>query len=158
MGHPWSIHGLSMDYPSWLVAMEAFFNSGQTWHSAQNKYIRALRGNSQSPPKSLPNVFRIDNKLNQSDPKMNPKCTEIDFSTDPKVIALGIAARARLGAAGAIEIAVRAPSASLGRSKWPLELPRPRWGVRNGRTSPLGFAGAVEIAAQARSASLKRSH
>jgi len=72
--------------------------------------------------------------------------------------ALGIAARARLGAAGALEIAVRAPSASLGRSKWPLELPRPRWGARNGRTSPIGLAGAVEIAAQARSASLQRSH
>ena len=74
--------------------------------------------------------------------------------------ALGIAARARLGAAGALEIIVRAPSASLGRSKWPLELPRPRWGARNrnGRTSPIGVAGAVEIAAQARSASLERSH
>ena len=35
--------------------------------------------------------------------------------------ALGIAARARLGVAGALEMAARAASESLGRSKWPLE-------------------------------------
>ena len=58
--------------------------------------------------------------------------------------ALGIAARARLGTAGALEIAVRAPSAS-------------PWGARNSRSSSLGLAGALEMAARARSASLGRS-
>jgi hypothetical protein len=87
-----------------------------------------------------------------------------------------------VGIAGAFEMAARAPSASLGRSKWPheparlrrggrnrcsgpleaslehsheqLESARPRWGVRNGRSSSRGFAGAVEIAAQAYSVGL----
>lgn len=81
--------------------------------------------------------------------------------------ALGIAARTRLGAAGALEITVRAPSASLalstfaqapsaslGRSKWPHEPARLRWGGRNRCSGPLGFAGVVEIAAQACSVGL----
>ena len=53
---------------------------------------------------------------------------------------------------------IRSPAylaaASLGRSKWPLEPARPRWGARNGCSSPLGFAGACEMAARTRSASL----
>jgi hypothetical protein len=38
-------------------------------------------------------------------------------------------------------------SASLGRSKWPLEPARSRKGARNGRSSSLGLAGALEMAA-----------
>ena len=79
---------------------------------------------------------------------------------------------------------LRARSARLGRSKWPLELTRLRqgarncsawllentapadvsdfeparlrWGARHWRSSPLGSAGAPEIAARARSAPLDR--
>jgi hypothetical protein len=79
------------------------------------------------------------------------------------------------GSAGALNIAARARSAALGRSKWPLELARLRqsarncsarllenithvdvsefeparlyWGPRHWRSRPLGSAGAPEIAA-----------
>jgi len=52
---------------------------------------------------------------------------------------------------------LRARSAPLRRSKWPLEPARLCWGARNGRSSPLGFAGALEIAARTRSAPPGRS-
>ena len=61
-----------------------------------------------------------------------------------------------VGAAGALEMPARAPSASLGRSKWPHEPARLRWGGRN-RSGPLGFAEALTLAARVRSASLGRS-
>ena len=41
-------------------------------------------------------------------------------------------------------MAARTRSAPLGRSKWPLEPARLRWGARNGRSNPLGSAGALE--------------
>ena len=62
-----------------------------------------------------------------------------------------------VGVAGALEMAARAPSASLGRSKWPHEPDRPRWGGRNRCSGPLGFAEALTLAARVRSASLGRS-
>ena len=89
-----------------------------------------------------------------------------------------------LGLAGALEMAARACSVSLGRSRWPLEPARPRWGARHGRSSPLGLwsqcserlalfvfargarigrsaplslARVLDLAARARSASLGRS-
>ena len=86
--------------------------------------------------------------------------------------ALGIAARSSpprslwgarnsrsspVGVAGALEMAARAPSASLGRSKWPHEPARLRWGGRNRCSGPLGFAEALTLAARVRSASLGRS-
>ena len=82
-------------------------------------------------------------------------------------------------------MAARARSALLGRSTWPLEPARLRWGARDSRSnslgsaraleiarpgcsktshlstfpasSPLGSAGALEMAARASSASLGRS-
>ena len=62
-----------------------------------------------------------------------------------------------VGVAGALEMAARAPSASLGRSKWPHEPARLRWGGRNRCSGPLGFAEALTLAARVRSASLGRS-
>ena len=62
-----------------------------------------------------------------------------------------------VGVAGALEMAARAPSASLGGSKWPQEPDRPRWGGRNRCSGPLGFAEALTLAARVRSASLGRS-
>jgi hypothetical protein len=47
------------------------------------------------------------------------------------------------GFAGAFELAARARSASLGRSEWPRELARLRWGERNRCSSLLGLAGAL---------------
>ena len=67
--------------------------------------------------------------------------------------ALDLAARAR----SALELTARARSAPLGRSKWPLEPARIRWGARNGRSGPLGSTGVLEMAARARSAPLGRS-
>ena len=43
-------------------------------------------------------------------------------------------------------MAARARSAPLGRSRWPLEPARLRWGARNGRSNSLGSARALEIA------------
>jgi len=62
-----------------------------------------------------------------------------------------------VGVAGALEMAARAPSASLGRSKWQHEPARLRWGGRNRCSGPLGFAEALTLAARVRSASLGRS-
>ena len=62
-----------------------------------------------------------------------------------------------VGVAGALEMAARAPSASLGRSKWPHEPARLRRGGRNRCSGPLGFAEALTLAARVRSASLGRS-
>ena len=62
-----------------------------------------------------------------------------------------------VGVAGALEMAARAPSASLGRSKWPHEPTRLRRGGGNRCSGPLGFAGALTLAAQVPSASLGRS-
>ena len=62
-----------------------------------------------------------------------------------------------VGVAGALEMAARAPSASLGRSKWPHEPAQLRWGGRNRCSGPLGFAEALTLAARVRSASLGRS-
>ena len=63
------------------------------------------------------------------------------LSTAPQTLGARNGRSGPLGAARALEMATRARSASLGRSKL-----------------QLGFVGAVEIAAQARSASLKRLH
>ena len=54
-----------------------------------------------------------------------------------------MAARARLGAAGALEMAVPAPSASLGRSTWLLRHARAHWGARLGDSKPLGIGQAA---------------
>ena len=62
-----------------------------------------------------------------------------------------------VGVAGALEMAARAPSASLGRSKWPHEPARLHRGGRNRCSGPLGFAEALTLAARVRSASLGRS-
>jgi hypothetical protein len=62
-----------------------------------------------------------------------------------------------LGLAGALEIAARARSALLWRSKWPLEPARLRWGARQRCSGLLGFAGAFKFSARTRSASLGRS-
>ena len=59
----------------------------------------------------------------------------------------------RLGLAGALEMAARARSALLGRSKWPLEPARLCWGARQRCSGLLGFAGAFKFSARTRSAS-----
>ena len=51
-----------------------------------------------------------------------------------------------LGFAGAFEMAARARSAPLGRSKRPLEPARLHWSAQNGRSNSLGSAKALEIA------------
>jgi hypothetical protein len=45
-----------------------------------------------------------------------------------------------IGSAGALEIAARARSVPLGRSRWPIEPGRLRWGARNGRSNSLELA------------------
>ena len=75
-----------------------------------------------------------------------------------------------LDSAPAPEIAARARSASLGRSKWPVEplgfagalkswsrLARLHWRVRIGRSFQLGRAGALEIAVRDCSSSLGKA-
>ena len=56
-----------------------------------------------------------------------------------------------LGAAGALEIAAQACSASLGRSNWLIRPARARWGARIGCSRALGIVRALEIASQANS-------
>ena len=51
-----------------------------------------------------------------------------------------------LGSAGALEMAARACSAPLGRSKWPLEPARLRWAGRNGRSNSLDGPKALKFA------------
>ena len=64
-----------------------------------------------------------------------------------------------LGSAGALEMAARARSAQLGRSKWLHELGRLGWFARTTfpTSSPLGSAEALDIGARARSDPLRHS-
>jgi len=88
--------------------------------------------------------------------------------TMPKPPPHGDGDQGDLGLAGALELAARARSASLGRSAWPLEPARacsaslgraksllrparPRWSAQILRSSPPSLAGAPDIAAQAHS-------
>ena len=150
---------------------------GSTWPARKHRTCRRFRHGACS---AQPGVLEITAPADVSD--IEPARLGLACSKTPHLPTFPTSSP--LGSAGALEMAARARSALLGRSKWPFEVARLRqggrncpawlleniapvdvssfeparlrWGARHSRSSPLGPAGAPEIAARARSAPLLR--
>jgi hypothetical protein len=148
---------------TWRLENTAIYHTtaagGSKWQLEPTRSRSGARNGRSSPPRS----HRGARNRCSSSPRS--RCGARNGRSSPVGVAgaLEMAARAPsaslgrtspLGFAGAVEIAAQARSASLKRSHLQLESARPRWGVRNDRSSLCGFAGAVEIAVQACSVGL----